>query len=412
MDKIQAFSRRIEVLHGRLGQLYETVSQSSTIPIEIFPSACKELGVAAEALQLANEELQRQNQQIVEMLEAASTQRNYYQSLLNYIPEAYIVTTMDGRIREANLATARLFRISESALVGKSLLQFIPPAQRASFQAEIARLAEINTSRTWSAWFQPRDTALVHLTLKTMVARSNLDNQVNLHWILREMTETWVTITPQPNDPPISNHVAAHVVGTANPELPTDSLSDEQKRPLLTYGKGEIIPLFPQVIWQVHQGLVKLQTLTEEGEGVLLGILTPSMFFGSGSPFLTVYQATAMTDVELVQFSLAEVKAFPHLAQQILPKMNQRIQQAEAMLMIAGQRRVRDRLCSLLRFLQQEIGESIPEGTRLSLRLTHEDLANTCCTTRVTITRLMGELQKQGAIAIDPKFHVILKQKF
>ncbi len=407
MDRIQAFSQRIEVLHGRLGQLYETVSQSETIPIEIVPSACKELGVAAEALQLANEELHRQNQQIVEMLEAASTQRHYYQNLLNYIPDAYIVTGTDGKIKEANLAATRLLRTSESALIGKPLLQFIPPAQRASFQAEITRLAEANASRTWSAWFQPHNTTLIHLTLKTLVARSNLDNQINLHWMLREMTETWATITPQSNDSLFSSSLSASTVEPVDQE----SLPNEQ-RPFLTYSKGEIIPLFPQVLWQVHQGLVKLHTLTEDGEGVLLGILTPSMFFGSGSPFLTIYQATAITEVELVQFSLAEVRAFPHLAQLLLPKMNQRIQQSEAMLMIAGQRRVRDRLCSLLRFLRQEIGELTPEGTRLSLRLTHEDLANTCCTTRVTITRLMGELQKQGAIAIDSKFHVILTEKF
>jgi CRP-like cAMP-binding protein len=78
-------------------------------------------------------------------------------------------------------------------------------------------------------------------------------------------------------------------------------------------------------------------------------------------------------------------------------------------LAIAGRRRVQDRFQELLVLLKQEIGQPVADGVRLSVRFTHEELASACCTTRVTVTRLMGNLQQQGKICLDSKHHIILK---
>lgn len=83
----------------------------------------------------------------------------------------------------------------------------------------------------------------------------------------------------------------------------------------------------------------------------------------------------------------------------------------EAMLAIAGQRRVDDRLYQLLLLLKQEFGQPIAEGTRLNIRLTHQDIANAICTTRVTVTRMLGRLQQAGAIDRDSDRHLILTEK-
>jgi CRP-like cAMP-binding protein len=65
---------------------------------------------------------------------------------------------------------------------------------------------------------------------------------------------------------------------------------------------------------------------------------------------------------------------------------------------------------AILLLLKQEIGEPSKFGTRLSVRLTHEDLANACCTTRVTMTRVLGELQQQGKIIFDCDRRIILTE--
>jgi len=70
---------------------------------------------------------------------------------------------------------------------------------------------------------------------------------------------------------------------------------------------------------------------------------------------------------------------------------------------------VQDRLNSLLAMLEQEVGQPVAQGTRLRVRLTHQDFASACCTTRVTVTRLLGKLQRQGTIVVDAQNHLIIK---
>jgi CRP-like cAMP-binding protein len=60
-----------------------------------------------------------------------------------------------------------------------------------------------------------------------------------------------------------------------------------------------------------------------------------------------------------------------------------------------------------LLWLKQEFGQEVAQGTRLSVRLTHQDLADACCTTRVTITRELRNLQQQGKITFDSKHHIV-----
>ena len=76
-------------------------------------------------------------------------------------------------------------------------------------------------------------------------------------------------------------------------------------------------------------------------------------------------------------------------------------------LAVYGQTKVVDRLQSLLRLLKQEIGQPVANATRLLVRLTHEDLATACCTTRVTITRLLTQLQQQKKLSVDSQHHLM-----
>ncbi|MCU0527082.1 MAG: helix-turn-helix domain-containing protein [Elainella sp. Prado103] len=376
-------------MHTRLEQMY-TQTDHQTIA-DLVPSTWKELGIAMEELQVAHEELRHQNEQITATLQDAAVQHHYYQSLLNYIPEAYLVTTLEGKIQEANRLAAGLLRVPQPFLLGKLLVNFILPDQRFQFRMEMARVSEVNQLRVWPAWFQPRDAAPVQLSLSTIAHQLHPQEPI-LHWILREMPETWTTL-------------AHSTCATAQMNASTDSAPAV---PTQTYAKGDLIPLRPQILWQVKEGLVKLHTLTEKNEETLIGLVGPKMPFGLCSTFLPVYQATALTEVEVAMYSLTEIKAVPALAQLLLPHLNRRVEQMEALLSIAGQRHVKDRLYLFLRLLQREIGEPIDQGIRLTLRLTHEEIANACCTSRVTITRLLGELQKQGRVTIDIKSHIIL----
>lgn len=179
-------------------------------------------------------------------------------------------------------------------------------------------------------------------------------------------------------------------------------------RQLHFYEKGEEIPLITQGVWQVYRGIAQISQVSVLGEEVLLGWMQPSSFFGLWLTNLNVYQAKALSDLYLKWYSLTEIEASTHLANTMLTQVVRRMRQTEALLAIAGIRRVEDRLQELLRLLATEMGQSFNGGTRLEVRLTHQNLANAIGTTRVTVTRLLGDFQRQGLIELDSDRHIIV----
>ncbi|AFZ13724.1 putative transcriptional regulator, Crp/Fnr family [Crinalium epipsammum PCC 9333] len=198
---------------------------------------------------------------------------------------------------------------------------------------------------------------------------------------------------------------------TSKTTLVLDQYEVNPESRLHFYAKEEEIPLLPQGMWQVSQGLVQFNTFCSNGAEVLLGWASPSMFFGQWLTSLPTYHAKAVSNVYLKWFALREIEATPSLSQAILPQLVRRQRQTEALLAITGQRRVEDRLHRLLLLLKQEMSQPVAEGTRISVRLTHQTIANTICTTRVTVTRLFSKLQDQGWIKFDAGHHIILKDE-
>ncbi|MFS8907533.1 Crp/Fnr family transcriptional regulator [Synechococcus sp. B60.1] len=181
-------------------------------------------------------------------------------------------------------------------------------------------------------------------------------------------------------------------------------------RSLSPYAPGQVIPLFPEEWVIVCRGVVQLTTLYPNGGEALLGFAGPSMPLGSPLTMLDPYQAKALTAVDVLRLSAAEVEASETLSQGLLKQLVRRLRQTEALLALAGRRRVEDRLRQLLSLLAVELGSPIATGVRLQVRLTHQDLANAIGTTRVTITRLLNRFRQQGWIAVDKNRHLIIKR--
>jgi PAS domain S-box-containing protein len=386
---VDIFARQMEALNLRLNKLYQGANASPSPPIEhLLPVAFKELGIVSEELQVAVEELCQQNQELAVVQVQLQAERQRYQDLFQLAPEAYLVTDINGKIREANRAAALLLNISDEHLIGKPLVVFVASEERWQFRNELNRKRAGDRIPDWKVNLQPRGGEPFEAMLTVSVVRDGEGRPTSLRWMLRQIgTRELIPIPHQTNNDAKSLDSAIQV-----------------------YAKGEIIPLNPQSIWQVHRGLVKLTTICETGEEVLVGLVGDKMLFGASLTALKTYQATAMSkQVQLVEFSLAEIASDPHLAQTFFEQINRRLKQTELLLAIFAKRRVQDRLQHLLLLLQQEIGEFHSEGTRLKVRLTHEDFANACSTTRVTMTRLLLRLQQEGKIAFDCDRHLILK---
>ncbi|MEC4984810.1 MAG: Crp/Fnr family transcriptional regulator [Oscillatoria sp. PMC 1068.18] len=195
---------------------------------------------------------------------------------------------------------------------------------------------------------------------------------------------------------------------TVNITPEVDSEKYRAGRQLHCYRRGEEIPLLPEGVWQVERGVVQLSTINPSGEEIVLGWAQPTTYFGLWLTCLQSYRAKALSEVGICWFSQQEIASSPSLAQGMVNNLRKRTIQTEAMLAIAGQRRVEERLQQLLLLLKQDLGQSVAEGVRLEIRLTHENIAQAIATTRVTVTRLLGDFQRRGYITIDRDRHIIL----
>ncbi|NEU72370.1 helix-turn-helix domain-containing protein [Hassallia byssoidea VB512170] len=381
--KIEQFIQRTEAFHRRLADLNQTAIALPCLKSEMLPQAFKELSSNSRMLQLAAEELYVQNEDLIRTRNLLEEQCDRYHNLFYFAPNAYLLTNTQGIIIEANYLATTLFKIPQNSLVGKALIKFFPLEERRRFRNHLVEVLKSDSSRELSVSLYQRDGKLLNLTLTEAADPNQQGKPINLLWVVREI--------PQPEQTEANNEIYF-----------------TENRFIYKYSKGETITLKPSEIFYVCQGLVKLNTFCETGEEVLTGLVGEKMVFGSSLTSLQTYQATALVDVELVSIDVAEI-ASPALSHALLPKINQRLRQTESFLAISGRQRVQERLHYLLLLLKQEIGQPIPQGTRLNVRLTHEELASACCTTRVTITRLMGKLQKQGVIRFDSKKHIILQ---
>lgn len=380
--------QQIEVAYERIFALYhdvDTPSISTVTKSELLPTALKELGVASEELQVAAEELYRQSEELVSTRATIQAECHRYQSLFEFAPDAYFVTDFQGVIQQANQAASRSLDIPQQFLAGRALAGFVPEAERQAFRSKLSYLRQSKRVQEIETLIQPRSQEAFDVSLRVLTVRDSLGEPRFLCWLMRKLA--W------------RKQLSSQQEG---------SYDFIQNHSVHSYTKGEIVLLKPQTICLVLQGVVKLNTFSENGKEVLMGMAGPSTVFGSMLTSMPVYQAIAMSEVQLVYISQEQINTSSQLANLILPKITQRLKQTEKLLLIAGQPRVKDRLWQLLLLLKQELGEPIDSGgVRLGIRLTHEDLASACCTTRVTVTRLITHFLQTGQISVDKQYIIL-----
>lgn len=174
------------------------------------------------------------------------------------------------------------------------------------------------------------------------------------------------------------------------------------------YERGDLLPLSGTGVWQVCQGWVQLSTCVAMGDERVLGWVGPSMWLGTGLTTRPHHQAKALSSVMVIWYPLDEIERTPELAAKLLHQKAKRLCQLEELLAIASQKRALDRLQHLLHLLAREMGQNTAEGIRLGARLTHQEIASAIGTNRVTVTRMLGELKRQGTLALDASKHWVV----
>lgn len=164
------------------------------------------------------------------------------------------------------------------------------------------------------------------------------------------------------------------------------------------------LPLKPNSLWKIETGVVKTLTWLEDGTTVTLGLWGPGDIVGKALSQVEPYQIECLTAVEVTILPVSEW----HPVSSVLLA---RIQQAEELMVIRRYKKTDIMLVKLLTWLGKRFGREIEQGRLIDLRLTHQDLAEILGTTRVTVTRTLGQLEQQDFIERLPLNRFVLREK-
>lgn len=165
-------------------------------------------------------------------------------------------------------------------------------------------------------------------------------------------------------------------------------------------------------VYFLLKGAVKLSRVYEAGEEITVALLRENSVFGvlsllTGQRSDRFYHAVAFTPVELLSAPIEQVeqslRSHPELAILMLQGLSSRILQTEMMIETLAHRDMGSRLVSFLLILCRDFGVPTPEGIRIDLKLSHQAIAEAIGSTRVTVTRLLGELRQENMISIHKK---------
>ena len=176
------------------------------------------------------------------------------------------------------------------------------------------------------------------------------------------------------------------------------------------YQKRAEITMFKPGFWQVHQGVVQLSKISFDGDEIILGWATANNSFGGLVTQEINYRAQALSQTCVRWYDPSELAKSPERARILMSQLSQRLIKAEQLLTITGMSKVQERLWQLLLMLKEEMGQPVVNGTRLTIRFTHQNLAQIINTTRVTVTSILGDFQEQGLIRIDSARHIIIRE--
>lgn len=192
-------------------------------------------------------------------------------------------------------------------------------------------------------------------------------------------------------------------------------------------GKTIFFPGDPaERVYFLLTGAVKLSRVYETGEEITVALLRENSVFGvlsliTGQHSDRFYHAVAFTPVELLSAPIDQAEiAFRENAQLtrlMLQGLSSRILQTEMMIETLAHRDMGSRLVSFLLILCRDFGTPSEQGVQIDLKLSHQAIAEAIGSTRVTVTRLLGELRDEEMISIHKKkitVHnpVLLSQQF
>ncbi len=192
------------------------------------------------------------------------------------------------------------------------------------------------------------------------------------------------------------------------------------------YEKDEVIILEDddsnQSFFIIASGQVKVFISGIEGREAILALLKEGDFFGEmslldGDPRSASVKAVERSELVTIRREdfLEELKKLPELSMTLLVEMSKRLRKANRQISSLALMSVYGRIAATILQLMEEQGvrTRLKDGTSVVVihnRPSQQQLAEMSGTTRETVSRVLGNLQKKGSIALSGKDLYILHE--
>jgi CRP/FNR family transcriptional regulator len=169
-------------------------------------------------------------------------------------------------------------------------------------------------------------------------------------------------------------------------------------------------------LYVIEAGKVKVLKHSAEGKEIILEIVTPGETCGAGVIFSGTQYASAQALENskvycLFKADLLElIRTHKNLAENIIIFLGKKLMQVHEMMIGLTSGKVEKRMAVLLLGLSEKHGSQVPEGIRINIRLTRQDMADFVGTTVETAIRVMSRFKKEGILTSDSK-GIIVKDK-
>jgi|SRR6185503_4786552 len=173
----------------------------------------------------------------------------------------------------------------------------------------------------------------------------------------------------------------------------------------------------PLGLFCIQKGKVKISKHGMDGQVQIVRLAGPGDILGyralfSGEPYAAT--AEVLEDASLCfvdkTATYALLRKNAALALSILERVCRDLRVSEDAVLDLVQRPVAERVANMLLSLQETYGASGPEGVRLNIALTREEMAEMVGTTAETLIRTLSDFKARGLVALEPPHAIIIKK--
>ncbi|MCB1051220.1 MAG: Crp/Fnr family transcriptional regulator [Acidobacteria bacterium] len=169
-----------------------------------------------------------------------------------------------------------------------------------------------------------------------------------------------------------------------------------------------------ETMFMILSGKVKVSNVGPDGKEVILSVLGPGEIFGEMSLLDDEPRSanvTTLDQTEMLQLRRRDfINIFESNAEmlgKLLATLSKRLRHANAQIRSLALLDVLGRIAKLLLDLAQKEGRKLLDGSVVFRRPTHQEIASMVGTSRETVSRMIGELARDGYIKISGKDIII-----